>query len=59
MYNTVNIFLFYEERAKCQTVLKYFKMEKYEYLLHTNNMFVLQKLHITGISHGEKASRFG
>ncbi len=30
---------------------KYFNMKKYDYIHHIINMLVLQKMHITGISH--------
>ena len=43
----------------CQTVPKYFNMDKYDYIRHIISMFVVQKMDITGISHGEKSSRFG
>ncbi len=40
----------------CQTVLEYFNMEKYGYIHHIMNMFVLQNMHITGISHTDTSS---
>ena len=59
-YNDIFIIIMHEEPAKiCQTVLEYFNMEKYEYIYHVINMLVLQKVHITGISHSGKSSRFG